>query len=781
MHKQIRCTRDKFTLKLVTIAAFFLVFTTGLFTRAPFPETGYAALSGEADRTAPQIESFTINYGDLITDRHEVTYQLEARDSVTAVAKLQIRLSDDAAAWSEWAPYRPGGERLLEGGAGTRFLYLEVRDEAGNVARASAAITVYVPVAGVSLSPETLLLAAGGAPAMLSAGVTPGSASHRTVAWRSDNTAVARVDDDGMVTPGEPGRAVITATTVEGGFSAACAVEVRPAAALFNAAVSDLYGDLDGDGTVNVTDAAIILRHVTGQAPLEPAQLQLADVNSDGRVDVADAVVVLRYVVGLVNELPVEPGEPGTGEPPPGEEEPPPAEEDPDGAWMAPTAKLLNATYRVQAQGTVTCSTLNVRSGPGTGDEVIGTVNKDQTLTVLEIRPTGDSVNPLWYRIDYNGKKGWLCANYVALNSTLYGLDFAGSPVRLAPAPEGLPSGDYKIDEQYNFDLLEGKKRVPTGITFYFLKHNPYAILPLERPAPALVTASYLAGRVKQIRSDSPFAKTGTAAGFIEAQRVWGLNSLYLLAHAAMESAWGTSAIARDKNNILGFMAYDSSPYLSAATFKSTADCALYVGGYIRKEYLNEDGAYFNGRHLLGMNEKYATDPMWAIKIARLMQNLAAFSDDTPVEKDLPRGTTTASLNLRSGAGTGNPLVLTMPKGALLQVEGMTAVSGTPWFKVDYRGESGWCSGKRVALQSLPPGAIFYSNWYSMAVPDRVNVRREPAVTAAVVGKLDFADRFTVNAVEMARDSSGNWYPWYSVQSGGLSGWIRGDNALLDW
>ena len=31
-------------------------------------------------------------------------------------------------------------------------------------------------------------------------------------------------------------------------------------------------------------------------------------------------------------------------------------------------------------------------------------------------------------------------------------------------------------------------------------------------------------------------------------------------------------------------MAYDDSPYLSAATFKTMADCAL-VGGYIRKAY----------------------------------------------------------------------------------------------------------------------------------------------------------------------------------------------------
>ena len=286
---------------------------------------------------------------------------------------------------------------------------------------------------------------------------------------------------------------------------------------------------------------------------------------------------------------------------------------------------------------------------------------------------------------------------------------------------------------------------------------------------------------MKQIRADSPFADERTARGFLDTQQAWGVNAHYLAAHAALESAWGTSAIARDKNNILGFMAYDDSPYLSAATFKSMADCALYVGGYIRKAYLSEGGSYFNGPHLVGMNEKYATDPMWAIKIARVMQSMIAFSDEMPVVKEQQRGLTTANLNLRRGPGTEHPLLLKIEKGSTLQINGMTAVGDTNWFKVTHRGESGWCSGKYVMLQSRPGGAVYYSDWYSMVSPDRVNVRRAPHTGAAVEGQLDFAQKFTIKSVEMAADSSGRWYPWYLIESGSADGWVRGDLIMVDW
>src|SRR5262249_1034057 len=63
-------------------------------------------------------------------------------------------------------------------------------------------------------------------------------------------------------------------------------------------------GDVNNDGVVNNTDAAIILAVVQGVIPPDVgAALRFTsggDVNRDGRVDEADAAAIEGFVVGLI-------------------------------------------------------------------------------------------------------------------------------------------------------------------------------------------------------------------------------------------------------------------------------------------------------------------------------------------------------------------------------------------------------------------------------------------------------------------------------------------------
>ena len=81
-------------------------------------------------------------------------------------------------------------------------------------------------VTGVTLNTETLELFTGGS-ATLTATVEPSDAANQNVTWQSDSADVATVQN-GTVTAVAPGSATITATTVDGGFTAACTVTVRP-------------------------------------------------------------------------------------------------------------------------------------------------------------------------------------------------------------------------------------------------------------------------------------------------------------------------------------------------------------------------------------------------------------------------------------------------------------------------------------------------------------------------------------------------------------------------
>lgn len=63
--------------------------------------------------------------------------------------------------------------------------------------------------------------------AQLTAGVAPADATNKNVKWYSENTAVAAVDDTGLVTPVGTGTTNIVAETEDGGFTAKCIVYVQ--------------------------------------------------------------------------------------------------------------------------------------------------------------------------------------------------------------------------------------------------------------------------------------------------------------------------------------------------------------------------------------------------------------------------------------------------------------------------------------------------------------------------------------------------------------------------
>ena len=84
-----------------------------------------------------------------------------------------------------------------------------------------------VPVSGVVLD-KTFLTLNVGENATLRAAVLPTNATNKEVTWSSDKESVATVSSNGEVTAVTPGTAVITATTVDGGFTATCTVEVKP-------------------------------------------------------------------------------------------------------------------------------------------------------------------------------------------------------------------------------------------------------------------------------------------------------------------------------------------------------------------------------------------------------------------------------------------------------------------------------------------------------------------------------------------------------------------------
>ncbi|MCA9805817.1 MAG: glucosaminidase domain-containing protein [Cyanobacteria bacterium HKST-UBA02] len=119
----------------------------------------------------------------------------------------------------------------------------------------------------------------------------------------------------------------------------------------------------------------------------------------------------------------------------------------------------------------------------------------------------------------------------------------------------------------------------------------------------------------------------GIGSAVISASIANIVNASYIVAHAILETGWGTSTIYREKNNLFGWTAYDSNPGGAATKFQSREDCISKVVPIINSNYLTPGGKYFSkrpcvGNKKYGMNVNYASDPDWGAKIASIARRL---------------------------------------------------------------------------------------------------------------------------------------------------------------
>ena len=132
------------------------------------------------------------------------------------------------------------------------------------------------------------------------------SGVNKTITVKSSCDEIARieeqtltVDNDGtakMIVTGElPGTAVLTLSLDGTDLTAEINVDIG-----FEDVPDMIYGDTNGDGSVDIADALMISRYDADLVTLDSTQLSVSDVNKDGSVDIADALMIARFDAGLI-------------------------------------------------------------------------------------------------------------------------------------------------------------------------------------------------------------------------------------------------------------------------------------------------------------------------------------------------------------------------------------------------------------------------------------------------------------------------------------------------
>lgn len=237
----------------------------------------------------------------------------------------------------------------------------------------------------------------------------------------------------------------------------------------------------------------------------------------------------------------------------------------------------------------VTSDRLSVMVEPKEESQKIATLSKGKELKVLEIQNS-------WYKISGSSTIG-----YVKAESTTYLNTNAKQEKSSATA-----KSKEELLKSLSFDMALNK---PSGLTLV---------------------------QFKKILSDSKDTNKifqNNAKYFYYIEQQYNINGVFIAAVGTHESAWGTSTIAKNKNNLFGYGANDSNPYNGAYSFSSYSESIDLVARVFVKYYINPKGTniyggekakgtYYNGSTLSAINTRYATDKNWAEGVYKHMKYL---------------------------------------------------------------------------------------------------------------------------------------------------------------
>ena len=204
---------------------------------------------------------------------------------------------------------------------------------------------------------------------------------------------------------------------------------------------------------------------------------------------------------------------------------------------------------------------------------------------------------------------------------------------------------------------------------------------------PARSKTSLIASQLDQytIQMVSSGKLLNAGSSLISNQNTYGVNALIMYANAALESGWGQSQIAINRNNLFGHGAVDSNPYYGANGYASVDDCIKYHAKmFISEGYCDPkdySGRYY-GSHLgdkeSGINVKYASDPYWGEKIAHIcwsVQNGLGVTEANKYTLGIANGNVTfytnpgSNLLFNSGNFSSYPVVLLSKSNGYYKVQ----------------------------------------------------------------------------------------------------------------
>ncbi|MDU4862665.1 MAG: SH3 domain-containing protein [Terrisporobacter othiniensis] len=425
---------------------------------------------------------------------------------------------------------------------------------------------------------------------------------------------------------------------------------------------------------------------------------------------------------------------------------------------LSPQKATLSNSKAI-GSGSVTTSSLSVRSGPSTSNGVIGTLRINETVEIL-----GKSSD--WYKVDFKGKQGYVQASYLRLNPIEKGIDVSKwngninwRSVKNSGVDYVIIRGGYgtsTIDPKFK-TYIEGAKSVGLKIGVYWFS---YATTPNNAAIEAQACLNAI----------SPYKSSVTYPVFFDFE-------------------------------------YDSVRYANNNGVKVTRDLASRMAtsflnqveskGYTSGIYTNKDfsSTYFTS-DLISSNNMWVAQysstntfgkpySMWQYSEKGSVPGISGYVDmnytclktfggssgsEEPSTPSENQGVTTANVNFRKSASTSSSIIETIPKNTTVEV---VDKSTSGWYKVKYKGNTGYVSKDYVKLNgsgsddNTPP-----SSSEKGATTANLNLRKSASTSSSIIATIP--KNTTIEIVSKSNSK------WYKVKYKGNTGYVSKDYVKLN-
>lgn len=317
----------------------------------------------------------------------------------------------------------------------------------------------------------------------------------------------------------------------------------------------------------------------------------------------------------------------------------------------------------------VNTSSLNVRSGPSTSYSKIGALTRGTVIKVL-------SESNGWSQIEFNNQIGYVSSEYLIDISETGSIETGNSTNNSTSSYINVNyTLDQHVDLQHSKALRGGNvinASLSTGLGSGYINATRDDLLKYMNPDKILmsshgmnqflridsykggVTAERLNTYLNSLSGGANNVFYGKGQAFIDAAQKYNIDLAYFVAHAMVETGYGTSTLAKGQYvngvkvyNFFGISAFDGSAVSSGKNYaykmgwtsvEKTLDgsAAWIASNYIKSSY-NQNTLYKMRWSYEYSNHQYATDVNWANLISSVMTKITTMYSSISLQYEIPK------------------------------------------------------------------------------------------------------------------------------------------------